>query len=497
MKKIHSITAYMNCRNFLYFCQSHFQSKHLSVSYPLFVIQWAGHCSFKDLVLIVLKDLSTLCRFEIPTDDEEEEERAKRELTPIPEDDDDEPELKDSDVDVEVHEEEPHKEPSKEQEEEQEEDNKKEEAKVEAMDTSQEVEESLEEGEVPDTEEEAQGTQPAVNKGLEEDVAMALLQMHDSKGPPSPPKQLTPKKPEKEETGPPEYSAILEHNYFMKGTPKKERRQRRDSGIFEEIPGVVLNGPDDVAIIPPTKESDETDSASEGEPELTPCLPTMLAVDHQYCQLYHPVEQQPSRSGHRKTDRILITNENQAPAMDIGAETEVVASAQPVKKGRKRKISDVTNLGGSRELASLLPPPKPKPKFKPRILKEEIDIAYDFLIKGIDLEDLEYLRQRYEELLSDDRPQTFWLNDTHWVDHCPTYVPDPPKKRTKDPELAKHKTGGARTEGYYKISYADKHLYLGNSRGVHAYQDIDQKQISLVSQDHIVISIMKYLTEKY
>lgn len=94
----------------------------------------------------------------------------------------------------------------------------------------------------------------------------------------------------------------------------------------------------------------------------------------------------------------------------------------------------------------LLPPP---PVYKERDLIAEMNILYEFLTKGIDAEDIEYLRRSYEELLADDN-QGYWLNDTHWVDHPPTDVP-PSKRRKRDYDLTLHATGCARTEGYYKV----------------------------------------------
>ncbi len=56
---------------------------------------------------------------------------------------------------------------------------------------------------------------------------------------------------------------------------------------------------------------------------------------------------------------------------------------------------------GSRELAGLLTPaiPKPKPDYKVRSMHEEMKVKYDFLIRGIDDEDIRFLKRRYEELL--------------------------------------------------------------------------------------------------
>jgi len=92
--------------------------------------------------------------------------------------------------------------------------------------------------------------------------------------------------------------------------------------------------------------------------------------------------------------------------------------------------------------------------YKERDLLSEMTILYEFLTRGIDAEDVEYLRRSYEALLADDT-QGYWLNDTHWVDHPPTDIPSPAKKRKRD-ELRLHASGSARTEGYYKVDIREK-----------------------------------------
>jgi len=98
--------------------------------------------------------------------------------------------------------------------------------------------------------------------------------------------------------------------------------------------------------------------------------------------------------------------------------------------------------------------PEPTITYKERDLMSEMAILYEFLTRGIDAEDVEYLRRSYEALLADDT-QGYWLNDTHWVDHPPTDVPSPAKKRKRD-ELRLHTSGSARTEGYYKVDIREK-----------------------------------------
>lgn len=69
-------------------------------------------------------------------------------------------------------------------------------------------------------------------------------------------------------------------------------------------------------------------------------------------------------------------------------------------------------------------------------------------------------------MLSDDQ-LGYWLNDTHWVDHCMTDLySSPPKRRKKDERV--HFTGSARTEGYYKMSAHEKSRYKYHHAKSHA-----------------------------
>ena len=282
---------------------------------------------------------------------------------------------------------------------------------------------------------------------LEQDAIMALLQMRNeimppaSKASPAPAPLVTPIiKPTPSAPPPPrpqtpphirelrrvQQELALEHNYYtpMK-TPEKKRRSSKKV------------------------EAEMTDSASEGEAELQPCLPHMILMDHNYCHPYFPSEAQPKEARVSGPEATNATPSRINTSMETPSDVHVAAS--PVKETKRRytkkQLNDVTNLQGSRELANLLPPPmKPRLKFSLRSYKEEFEIMYDFLLGGIDQEDANFLKRRYEELLQDDSPQTYWLNDTHWVDHTHTKIPDPipPKKKrkvTKDETLTIHKTG--------------------------------------------------------
>jgi len=116
-------------------------------------------------------------------------------------------------------------------------------------------------------------------------------------------------------------------------------------------------------------------------------------------------------------------------------------------RGRKSKPSSRPTL-----------PVKPV-KFNPREHMESFQIIYKFLTDGIDSEDIMYLKRSYEMMLNEglSQPNLAWINDTHWVDHPITNIPDPPpKKRRLDDFSVPHKSGSARTEGYYKMDPREK-----------------------------------------
>lgn len=55
--------------------------------------------------------------------------------------------------------------------------------------------------------------------------------------------------------------------------------------------------------------------------------------------------------------------------------------------------------------------------FNKREMVQEANVLYEFLTKGIDIEDINYLKQSYESLLSNDTVHYRWLNETHWISH--------------------------------------------------------------------------------
>ncbi|XP_018397619.1 PREDICTED: histone-lysine N-methyltransferase SETD1 [Cyphomyrmex costatus] len=129
--------------------------------------------------------------------------------------------------------------------------------------------------------------------------------------------------------------------------------------------------------------------------------------------------------------------------------------------------------------------PEPTVTYKERDLMSEMAILYEFLTRGIDAEDVEYLRRSYEALLADDT-QGYWLNDTHWVDHSPTDVPSPAKKRKRD-ELRLHASGSARTEGYYKVDIREKAKHKHHyAQSIQRSNDIEDSGGSYIGSDGVM-----------
>ncbi|VVC93135.1 unnamed protein product, partial [Leptidea sinapis] len=106
--------------------------------------------------------------------------------------------------------------------------------------------------------------------------------------------------------------------------------------------------------------------------------------------------------------------------------------------------------------------------FVPRDMMAEMQVMYEFLTRGVDREDIEFLRRAYDALLAQDE-QGYWLNDTHWVEHPPTDLCyTPPKKRSKrhtniyeDLQMdarvkAKYKYHHGRTDKYAAVSLGDE-----------------------------------------
>ncbi|XP_077474959.1 histone-lysine N-methyltransferase SETD1A isoform X3 [Stigmatopora argus] len=139
------------------------------------------------------------------------------------------------------------------------------------------------------------------------------------------------------------------------------------------------------------------------------------------------------------------------------SEGESPVAMEDVRKSERLFLQD----SGVTAYAKPAPVPELPPiKYENRSKFEQMTILYDIWNSGLDGEDLMLLKSTYEKLLQDDH-NSDWLNDTHWVQHTVTNLPNPRrKKRNVDGQLREHVTGCARSEGYYAISRKEKDVYL-------------------------------------
>ncbi|CAG7723757.1 unnamed protein product [Allacma fusca] len=167
---------------------------------------------------------------------------------------------------------------------------------------------------------------------------------------------------------------------------------------------------------------------------------TTFLLDHSYCM------KEPE------------TPEGSAGEEDVDVEDTVINTEAEILKEKDQltTVPSVDDLGLLKDTLVVAKPPtkgsrKQAKTFKVRTESEELDITYEFLTKGIDAEDIAYMKKSYEMMLAKD-PENYWLNQTHWVDHAPTNIPSP--KLRSDKRV--HLTGSARTEGFYKLDSAEK-----------------------------------------
>lgn len=184
-----------------------------------------------------------------------------------------------------------------------------------------------------------------------------------------------------------------------------------------------------------------------------------VTIEHSYCM--------PPQKENIETSEVLQQNFVHDHGYTNKEETEMsekVVKEKPPRqrkqKDRQKKLQELQNTVDYTQ--EHVQPVKPAVlhdmKHKERDMVAEMAILYEFLTKGIDSEDTQYMKTSYEAMLADDNIG-YWLNDTHWVDHCVTDLySSPPKKRKRD-DLRVHVTGCARTEGYYKVAAGEKAKY--------------------------------------
>jgi histone-lysine N-methyltransferase SETD1 len=176
----------------------------------------------------------------------------------------------------------------------------------------------------------------------------------------------------------------------------------------------------------------------------------MFVSDHMYSRANHTSPQtKPQKRQYKR--RTSTTTQNKSPNQDFHHSLYAVASEWRKAKRTPSNVVDImSEFAQSRS-------PSPQPIYKKRDLIEEMNILYEFLKNGIDSEDVTYMKRSYEAMLQQEDNQIWWLNDIHWVDHPPTHIMSPKKKRkTDDSSIRVHQTGCARSEGYYKMDVYEK-----------------------------------------
>ncbi|KNC28056.1 hypothetical protein FF38_04442 [Lucilia cuprina] len=168
--------------------------------------------------------------------------------------------------------------------------------------------------------------------------------------------------------------------------------------------------------------------------------------------------------------------------------------------GKRTHSLEISSAAAYNNYAKAMSDFVPREMFKPREATDEMMVLYEFLTRGIDAEDIQYVRKCYEMHLQEDT-YGFWLNNTHWVDHCVTdraFVPPPNKKRKKDDELKRHVTGCARTEGYYKLDVREKakHKYHHAKANVENSQSVDRADDQQTNQHNKLVSKMQGISRE-
>lgn len=200
----------------------------------------------------------------------------------------------------------------------------------------------------------------------------------------------------------------------------------------------------------PRKSSEKPRTPSEEEPEDN----SHVAMEHSYCRM----------------DRM-------EPSVHVNHDHGYVAE-------KKKKKQPLTPIIQNRIVPEKVKPKEiqVKPPEEPRSLKRhaqrdimaEMEILYEFLTAGIDKEDIKFMKMSYEQALADnDIRMNYWMHDTHWEDHPPSDVA-PPKRRKKDDMLV-HKTGCARTEGYYKMDQKQKNKHKHHHGAIGSFENVESQ----------------------
>lgn len=135
--------------------------------------------------------------------------------------------------------------------------------------------------------------------------------------------------------------------------------------------------------------------------------------DHSYCmpqQVYSPPPISDWETEIDTTDKVIIS--------------QPVISEQKVPEISPKKLKQPLAIRDNNKIENLVQPNIQKHRdnqvktkyFNRRDMVQEATVLFEFLTKGIDIEDVNYLKQSYDSLLTNDNVH-YWLNETHWVSH--------------------------------------------------------------------------------
>ena len=116
-------------------------------------------------------------------------------------------------------------------------------------------------------------------------------------------------------------------------------------------------------------------------------------------------------------DHGYMMSQPKTPSRSLSSTMEDSDSMKTPKSKKLRKSLKFEGVVTSpKKSVSKVSQPAQPVVFPKRDIMAEMTVLYEFLTRGIDSEDINYLRRSYEAMLADDT-QGYWLNDTHWVDH--------------------------------------------------------------------------------
>jgi len=143
--------------------------------------------------------------------------------------------------------------------------------------------------------------------------------------------------------------------------------------------------------------------------------PSDVFSDNLYCvakQIYSPPpisDWETEVNKNDKSKKVIIQ-----PVINEQKITEVFPKKikQPLTARDNNKIENTDQLIVQKHIDNQV-----KTKYyNKRDMVQEATVLFEFLTKGIDVEDINYLKQSYDSLLSNDTVH-YWTNETHWVSH--------------------------------------------------------------------------------